>query len=207
MKRKIVITLLAFALSFSTTGCITIEKDTDKKVEKNQNEEPKSDIQEQSDDYATVENPADIREKHSLKGTWGTFSVKLDNAYVGEEVTNKLTEIGEDADLANGLIEGEEGFKTVLFEYTISADKGFKEEPFNGYEILGNDFWDVEHKSTYEYYSTDLMKNANLDVINIVLNAGEESKAYALFAFPNDANTLVNCIDCEDGEYWFKYTL
>lgn len=202
MKKKIVSLLLASALVFSMTGCIQIE--TSEEPSKKQEEVKENNREE---DYATKENPADIRSKQTIEGVWGTFSFKLDNSYLGDDAISKLTEMGEDKDMVLSFVSSEEGYKAVLLEYTVSADKGFEEEPFAAYEILGNDLWDTEYKSKYDYYYTDLYENAGLDVINLTLKTGEESKAYILYALPESVQSFANCVSGENRDYWFVYNL
>lgn len=94
MKRKIIITLLAFALSFSTTGCITIEKDTDKKVEKNQNEEPKEKVYIEESQVADLfASPNDFEEKYvELSGQLLDNPEKVDDVFAMQVWTDPIND-------------------------------------------------------------------------------------------------------------------
>lgn len=197
--------LLTFSITFSMAACIKIE------VADNSSENGKGAIEVQKEasdeEYATKESPADIRSVQTIKGTFGEFSFKLENAYLGDAAISKLIEMGEDKDMIQGFVNSEENYRAVLLEYNVSAGKGFETEPFVVSEILGNDLWDIEYKSKYEYVFTNLMKNANLDAVNLTLKTGEESKAYALYALPENTHSFVNSISGENKDYWFIYNL
>ena len=179
----------------SLTSCVTYEGDGDESAEK----------QEEAKDFATKENPADPTEKQTISGMWGTFSFKLDKAYCGDDAITKLKEMGENTE--DNFSDSRDGFKFVLLEYTVSADDGFDDNDFMFADVIGDDMWDTELKSKYEYAVYDLYENASLDYYNLTLNTGEESKMYEIMELPDKVDSYITSISGEDREYWFLYNL
>lgn len=160
------------------------------------------------DDQATKENPADPTQKVTIEDYYGVFSIKLDNTYVGSEALDFLGSIGEnpeDFDYSDSF-DGEYA-KTVVQEFTVSADEGFEDEDtaFSYASVIGNDMWDTEYKSKYEYIVPDLYENADLDYYQLTLTKGESSKMYFVFAIPEDVDKYVSSISGVNRDFWFLY--
>lgn len=196
MKKKLLTILLVSVMTMSLVACgdDSPNEETD---------EVTTQETDSADDYATKENPANVAENNTVDGLWGQFSFQLKHAYTGNDATDFLESIGEDIEN----FPFEEGNKLVVLEYTVKADKGFDENPFEGSEVVGNDLWDTELESKYEYLVFDLYENANLDYYNLTLETGEESTMYEVLELPEDVNSFVTSIDGDERDYWFLYDL
>jgi len=198
MRKKLLLTIITASILLS--GCIS---KTDDPIDDTTGGDTAQEQQKVSSDYATKETPADPTEKQTVNSSWGTFSFKVDNIYLGESALDRLSEMGENTD---DYSDNQDGFRLTLLEYTVSADSGF-EDVFEAADVTGGNMWDVNFKSKYEYYVHDLYENANLDYYNLKLKNGEESKMYILYELPEDAKEYVTCIDGMDKEYWYLYKL
>lgn len=158
-----------------------------------------------AEDQATVESPADPTQKVTIEDYAGVFSVQLDSTYVGSKATDFLTSIGEDASNFSGENIIQEGYKLVVQEYTVSADQGYEDEPFSYANVVGNDMWDTNHKSKYNYSVFDLYENAGLDYYQLELSNGENSKMYFVFEIPNEVEKFVSSITGLNRDFWFVY--
>lgn len=179
--KKISSLVLVLVLCWSLSGCVTTET-----------------YDSLSSDEATIENPADLREKVTIEEVSGVFSIQLNNTYVGSKATNFLASIGENPKNFVPV----DGYKMIVQEYTVSADEGYESGPFGYYP---GDMWDTEHKSKYEYLMPELYKNASLDFLNLSLNAGESSKMYFVFELPKDVDRYVSSINGANRDFWFAY--
>lgn len=201
MKQKILSILLVATLSLSMTACISKDDSSDESTyESSTNVEEKQ----EAENFATKDNPADIRTPTTITDMWGTYTIQLLNVYVGDDALNQLKSMGEDVENFTPI---NSGGKTVLFEYQVSADKGYDENPFLGSDIFGNDMWSTDMKSKYEYSVFDLYENASLDYYQLELNTGEESKMYMVQELPGSVNQFVSSFSGNDEEYWFLYDL
>lgn len=150
---------------------------------------------------ATIENPADPTQKISIEDLSGTYSIQLDNTYVGDNALDFLVSIGENRNDFSEPVEN--NYKLVVQEYTVSADKGYESEAFS--YTPGNEIWDVNHESTYDYYSLDLYENASLNYSQLTLENGESSKMYVVFELPENIDRYISSVSGADREYWFTY--
>ena len=155
------------------------------------------------DDQATKENPADPTQKVTIEDYYGVFSIKLDNTYVGSEALDFLGSIGEDPDN----FYPEDDYKTIVHEFTVSADEGYEDEDtaFSYADVIGNDMWDTEYSSKFQYWVPELYENAGLDYYQLTLTKGESSKMYLVFEIPEDVDKYVSSISGVNRDFWFLY--
>lgn len=186
MKKKVLFIVFALVLCFGLFGCGETYDSL-------------------SEDQATIENPANPTEKITIEGYSGVFSVQLDNTYVGSDAVDFLASIGEDKEQFGSDSLVDDGDKLIVQEYTVSADQGYEDEPFYYTDVIGNDMWDTNHESKYEYSVFDLYENASLDYYQLELNNGESSKMYFVFEIPADVNEYVSSVSGANRDFWFVY--
>lgn len=189
--KKITALLLTFILAFCLTSC-------------------GGTLDSLPDDQATKENPADPTQKVTIEDDYGVFSIRLDHTYTGNEALEFLASIGEnpeDFDFGDSF-DGDYA-KTVVQEFTVSADEGYEDEEsaFSYAEVIGNDMWDTKYKSKYEYVVHDLYQNAGLDYYQLTLTKGKSSKMYFVFSISEDVDQFVSSISGANRDFWFLYDI
>lgn len=156
-------------------------------------------------DEATKENPADPFEESTIVFEEGTYTFRLKNLYVGDEAFDKICEIGEDDYYRDEFY----GMKYMLLEFEVHAIDVNVGSFYPS--LMGNDLWDTEYMSIYDYYYLDLRANAGRDGVNVSLRKGESADpVYMLYAIPEDVTVFRNglfSLGYDDRDYWFEYRL
>lgn len=211
--KKIVILLLAFAMSLALMACggsadpagqeSTTNAETSTIISKTESE---TNSDETSKETGTKENPADLSQKQTIETYDGTFSCALSNTYVGDSACELLSSMGEDSFSPETV---EDGRRFVILEYEVSADAGFEDSPFMLLDYIGNDLWNDDYTSKYKYYMFDLYENADKDINYAEFEVNESGTVYEVLELPEDVTEFITCFTftANDEDYWVRCTL
>ena len=160
---------------------------------------------------ATRNQPGNPYEPHTIKSYEGIFTFRLVQSYTGEDAIEKLKEMGE-KDFSEERLHGlaaalsEEKLKYMLLEFEACVEEGYS-DGFYCSDVFGNDVWDTELMSKYNYAGLDLRAKAGLNSYFVVLHEGEQAPAfYVILAIPEQVTVFRNVI-YSNREYWFEYDL
>lgn len=160
---------------------------------------------------ATRNQPENPYEPHTIKTYEGIYTFRLLHAFSGEDAINKLAEMGE-KDFSEDSLPGlaaalsEEKLKYMLLEFEACVEEGYS-DGFYCSDVFGNDLWDTDLMSIYNYAGLNLRAKAGLNSYFVVLHEGEKApEFYVILAIPEQVNVFRNVI-IENREYWFEYDL